>query len=240
MKLEEIYAYLDALSPFASQESWDNSGLLVGSKEDEVDTMCLCLDVDEYVLESVPDGTLIIAHHPLIFKGLKRLDTGCYPASLLKTMLRRNIGLVAMHTNIDKSHLNRYVCEQVFGFEVLSQEEYVCICRFEESFEALSLHVKNVLGVEQLRTVFLEGVVETVAVTTGSGGDLIGRIEASCFLTGDIKYHQAMEAKANNLGLIDIGHFESERYFGEVLAPHLKNFPLKVIMSNSKNPFTII
>jgi len=240
MKLGEIYVHLDTLSPFATQEAWDNSGLLVGAQDDEVHAVCLCLDVDEHVLQSVPDGALIIAHHPLIFKGLKVFDTAYYPASLLKTMLKRNISLITMHTNIDKSHLNRYVCEQVFGLKVISQEECLCLCHFEGDFEALALHVKNSLGVSQVRAVPKEGAVETVAVTTGSGGDFIGRVKASCFLTGDIKYHHAMEAKANGLGLIDIGHFESERYFGEVLAPYLKNFPLKVIMSNSKNPFTII
>ena len=63
-------------------------------------------------------------------------------------------------------------------------------------------------------------------------------IEADCFLTGDIKYHDAMEAKALGLSMMDIGHYESERYFGEVLAQHLEKLGLSVIISPSKNPFT--
>ena len=58
------------------------------------------------------------------------------------------------------------------------------------------------------------------------------------FLTGDIKYHQALEAAHNNLNLIDIGHFESERYFGESLAKYLQNLAIPTIISNSKNPFS--
>jgi putative NIF3 family GTP cyclohydrolase 1 type 2 len=65
-------------------------------------------------------------------------------------------------------------------------------------------------------------------------------IEADCFLTGDIKYHDAMKAKTLGLSLIDIGHFESECYFGEVLSGYLKNLGLTVIISSSKNPFTYI
>lgn len=240
MKIREIYTYLDALSPFETQESWDNSGLLVGSMEDTIEALCLCLDVDEGVLETLPPKTLIVAHHPLIFKGLKRIDPSCYPSSLLAPMLRQGIGMIAMHTNIDKSHLNRYVAERVFGFEVLAQEGYVCTCAYEGSFDNLALHVKHVLGVETLRTVPCKGPITSIALTTGSGGELANSVHASCFLTGDIKYHHAMEAKANGLGMIDIGHFESERYFGEVLAPYLKNFGIPVIMSNSKNPFNTI
>ncbi len=80
--------------------------------------------------------------------------------------------------------------------------------------------------------------IKRCAITTGSGGDLIGGVDADCYLSGDFKYHQALEAKENSLSLIDIGHYESERYFAAALEPHLKNLPLKVIMSNSKNPFT--
>lgn len=54
--------------------------------------------------------------------------------------------------------------------------------------------------------------IKRVALTTGSGCSLIKSIKADCFLTGDIKYHDAMEAKSINLSMIDIGHFESERF----------------------------
>ena len=240
MQLGEIYDELDSISPFSLQDEWDNSGLIIGQRELHVQKVVLSLDVDEFLLDSVESNSLIITHHPLIFKGLKRLDFGSYPSNLIQKMVQKNISLISMHTNFDKTHLNRYVCESVFGFEVLSQDGYVCVCKFENNFKNLALHVKSCLGVEKLRVVCTNEKIKTVAVTTGSGGDLIGQINADCFLTGDIKYHQALEAKSNNLNLIDIGHFESEAYFGEVLAPYLKNLSLKVIMSNSKNPFDTI
>jgi putative NIF3 family GTP cyclohydrolase 1 type 2 len=72
---------------------------------------------------------------------------------------------------------------------------------------------------------------------------LLSEIDADCFLTGDIKYHDALEAKERNINLIDIGHFESERYFCEIIEDVLKN-NLKIneivgIISNKdfKNPF---
>ena len=64
-------------------------------------------------------------------------------------------------------------------------------------------------------------------------------VEADCFLTGDIKYHDAMKALSENLMMVDIGHYESEQFFAEILAEELKNLPLLVIISHSKNPFHI-
>ncbi|AFL69009.1 Nif3-like dinuclear metal center hexameric protein [Sulfurospirillum barnesii] len=236
MRLGEIYDYLDLLSPFETQASWDNSGLLIGSRNDEVERIYLSLDVDSPLLEEVGENALIITHHPLIFSGLKQLDFTKYPAHLIQKMIQKKISLIAMHTNFDLSHLNHYVASKL-GFKVLRSEGYVIYCEVNQAFNDFALHVKEVLNLEHIRVTQSGTWIKTCAITTGSGGDLISKIEADCFLSGDFKYHQALEAKENKLSLIDIGHFESECYFPECLALYLKNFPLQAIMSNSKNPF---
>ena len=70
MKISEIYAFLDSLSPFALQEKWDNSGLNIGSMDSQVEQIYIALDVDSHMLESVKPNSLVITHHPLIFGGL--------------------------------------------------------------------------------------------------------------------------------------------------------------------------
>ena len=236
MKLGDIYAYLDMLSPFATQASWDNSGLLIGQKSDEIESVYLSLDIDSSLLEHIPQNALIITHHPLIFSGLKQLNFSKYPSNLIQKMVQKKISLIAMHTNFDLSHLNAYVVAKL-GFTVRETKEYVAYFDVNMSFEDFSEHVKRVFDIENLRVVKASSWIGRCALTSGSGGDLIAKIDADCFLSGDLKYHQALEAKENNLSLMDIGHFESERYFPECLAENLKNFPLKAIMSNSKNPF---
>ena len=236
MRLGEIYDYLDALSPFSTQASWDNSGLLIGSRDDMVERIYLSLDSDTSLLEEVVENSLIITHHPLIFSGLKQLDFNRYPSSLIQKMVQKKIALIAMHTNFDLSHLNQYVAS-LLGLKLLRCEGFICYYEVNQSFDEFVLHVKSVFQLEHVRVVQAKEWIKTCAITTGSGGDLIRTIEADCFLSGDFKYHQALEAKENKLSLIDIGHFESERYFPECLALHLKNFPLQAIMSNSKNPF---
>ena len=237
MQLKQIYKILDELSPFELQASWDNSGLLVGEMEDEVENIYLSLDIDSPLLDEVEENSLIITHHPLIFSGLKKMDSSVYPSSLIKKMIKKDISLIAMHTNFDITHLNKYVASEVLGYKDIECDGHVCYFDVNCSFDELALHVKNSLGLEILRVVESKQDIKRCAITTGSGGDLIGEVKADCFLSGDFKYHQALEAKENKLNLIDIEHFASESYFPECLAKNLENSPLKAIMTNSKNPF---
>jgi putative NIF3 family GTP cyclohydrolase 1 type 2 len=77
-------------------------------------------------------------------------------------------------------------------------------------------------------------------LTTGSGASLMDEIDSDCFLTGDIKYHDAIKAMSQNLMMVDIGHYESEKFFVDVLLNKLENLSHFAIISQSKNPFEII
>ncbi len=237
MRVREIYNFLNELSPFSLQSEWDNSGLLIGDLNSIVKTIYLSLDIDSELLENIENNSLIITHHPLIFKGIKKIDFSVYPTNLIQKMIQKNISLISMHTNFDKTHLNKYVISNILGYDILSTDEFVCYFRANSSLEEICMNLKKKLGLKYLRVTVTKTYINDCAMTTGSGGDLIGEIDADCFLSGDFKYHQALEAKENGLTLIDIGHFESEKFFGECLSSYLNNFPLKVIMSNSKNPF---
>ncbi len=241
MRLEEVYKVLDKLSPFEMQASWDNSGLILGSYDQEISNVVLSIDVDEALLESVEEGSLIITHHPLIFNGVKSMDFATYPSKLLAKMIEKKIANIAMHTNFDLTHLNAYVAEKVLGKAVLDRDEYVLYFDVEKSLEEFSAEVAKAFGLTHIKSVVAhDRVIKRVALCTGSGASMIGEIDADLFLTGDIKYHDAMEAKVLGLSMIDIGHFESERFFGEILAENLKNLGLTVIISSSKNPFTYL
>jgi len=240
MRVEEIYKILDEISPFELQESWDNSGLLVGDWSNEVRQIVLSIDIDEELLESMQENTLIITHHPIIFGGLKQLQFNQYPAKLLQKMLQKNISNIAMHTNFDQTHLNAYVAKEILGYEIVEKEGFVAYLEVEDEFDSFAKNIAEALDLDHIKCVKCHDGIKRVALTTGSGASLMKSIKADCFLTGDIKYHDAMEAKTIGLSMIDIGHFESERYFGEVLAKDLINLGISVIISSSKNPFTYI
>jgi dinuclear metal center YbgI/SA1388 family protein len=240
MKISEIYAFLDALSPFALQESWDNSGLQIGDFNQEIEKIVLSIDVDEMLIDSMEENSLLITHHPLIFGGLKQLDFSKYPANLIRKMVQKNISNISMHTNFDKTHLNEYVVTEILGYEIAQKDGFVAYFDIDEDFDIFASKVASAFSLPHVKCVKNSESVKRVALTTGSGGSLIKSINAECFLTGDIKYHDAMEAKSINLSLIDIGHFESEHFFAEILLKHLKNLGLEAIISSSKNPFTYI
>lgn len=239
MKIEEIYQKLNEISPFELQEKWDNSGLLIGDMNREFEHIALALDLDKESLEEAKENTLFIVHHPLIFSGLKQLDFSVYPANLLEIMVKKNLSLIAMHTNFDKTHLNAYVFEKILGFKKEFQDEFICRTTGDWSKNELISLLKEKLGVERLRVVSPKNKIKSIALTTGAGASLMDEVDADCFLTGDIKYHDATKAMSQNLMMVDIGHYESEKFFVDVMMEELKNLGHLGIISQSKNPFEI-
>jgi putative NIF3 family GTP cyclohydrolase 1 type 2 len=134
VKIKEIYEILDSISPFELQEDWDNSGLLIGDFENEISKIYLTLDIDEELLEKVDKNSLIIAHHPLIFKPLKNLIPSSFSTKLAIKMIQKNISFIAMHTNFDKTHLNKYVAEKVLGLKGESKD-FIYSAEINESFD---------------------------------------------------------------------------------------------------------
>jgi dinuclear metal center YbgI/SA1388 family protein len=244
MKIRDIYNILEQISPFELQEKWDNSGLLVGSMDSEVDRFYVCLDIEEQMLLDIEPNSLVITHHPLIFSPLKRINFDSFATKMLKILIEKNIALISMHTNFDKTHLNRYVAQDILSFEIKNSEDFICYADIDMSFEELCKHLKSRLNISDLKVVEVADRVQKVAITTGSGMSLIDSVEADCFLTGDIKYHDAMEAKARGISLIDIGHYESEIFFEELLKSLLQDYlqknQLKDIISKLNNPFKYV
>jgi len=241
MQIKQIYNYLDSLSSFKEQEKWDNSGLIVGNMNDEFTKLYITLDIDEEFLKQVTKHSLIISHHPLIFSGLKKINYNTYSSKLLKILIKKDIKLISMHTNIDKSHLNRYVMEKVLNFNITSSNDFILTAEVNMSFKQLKKYIKEKLNLKVIKSVKSHKFIKNISLCTGSGMSLIDYISTDCFLTGDIKYHDAMEAKERKISLIDIGHWESERYFSTMLIGLLENYlkknKINGIIGENKNPF---
>ncbi len=241
MKIKEIYEYLNIISPFELQEKWDNSGLIVGNFDDEIKRVYISLDLDLKMVKSLKSNSLIITHHPLIFSPLKKINNDSYSTKILKQLIKKDISLISMHTNIDKTHLNSYVGNEILGLDFVQNDDFVFEAKIDMSFKQLQEIVKQKLKLNILKVVSGNKCIKSVALTTGSGMSLLPSIKADCFLTGDIKYHEAMEAMARGISLIDIGHYESEQHFTTLLngliEKYLKLNEIKGIMIASQNPF---
>ena len=237
MKLQEIYNHLDKISPFELQEKWDNSGLIVGDMKREVSQIVVSLDVDSEMIENTQEGTLFVVHHPLIFGKLTQLDFAKYPSNLIEKMILKKQSLIALHTNFDQTHLNKYVFEKVLGFTLESQNPFVCTTKGEWNYKELLKLLREKLNLSTLKVIGKKEKITSIALATGAGASLMDEVEADCFLTGDIKYHDAMKAMSEDLMMVDIGHYESETFFAKILMDELKVLPILAIIANSKNPF---
>ena len=236
MNLNEIYSYLDTISPFELQEGWDNSGLLVGDINQEINKIYISLDLDMELVDSIEENSLIITHHPLIFRPLKTLVPISYSQKLAIKLIQKNISLISMHTNFDKTHLNKYVMSLITkDFEI---QDFIATAKIDMEFSEFVTHIKKSLKITYpLNVIQCHNKITSFSLTTGSGMGLLDNIKSDLFLTGDIKYHEAMEAKLRGISLIDITHYESEKFFCECLYNELNEFQKFAIISNLKNPF---
>ena len=103
VKCGDIIRFMEEFAPPKLAEDWDNVGLLVGSREDEIKKVMVCLDVTPEVIEAAEanNANLIISHHPLIFKGLKRINDGDFKGRMIMNLIRKGINVYSAHTNLD-------------------------------------------------------------------------------------------------------------------------------------------
>lgn len=117
LKVKDVTEYLESIAPRAYQESYDNSGLLTGKATDEISGILITLDCTEEVVQEAIDNkcSLIVAHHPIIFKGLKKLTGSNYVERTVIKAIRNNIAIYAIHTNLDNVYtgVNRKICEKI-------------------------------------------------------------------------------------------------------------------------------
>ena len=117
MKIKELLFYLETLAPLALQESYDNAGLLVGNPEDEITNVLVTLDTTEAVIdEAILKGcNVIVAHHPIIFKGLKKITGRNYIEKTIIKAIKNDIAIYVSHTNLDnvKGGVNFKIAEKI-------------------------------------------------------------------------------------------------------------------------------
>lgn len=117
MKIKEITSYLEDIAPISLQESYDNSGLIVGNPNTEVTGVLTTLDATESIIDEAikKDCNLIVAHHPILFFGLKRLNGNSYVERTIIKAIQNNIAIYAIHTNLDNvaNGVNAKICNKL-------------------------------------------------------------------------------------------------------------------------------
>lgn len=215
----EIISKLEKIAPLETQESWDCSGWIVETKQVEINRVMLALTVtDDVIKNAVQKGCdMIISHHPLFFVPIEYKDINIY----------------ASHTPLDKAkNGTTETLIKALGYTKFEAvNDFVRLVRTKINIEELKQKLKLISP--KLRMVNNKNVkqINSIAFCAGSGSEFINSTDADVFVTGDLKYHTAVEA---NKVLFDIGHFESEILILEVIRDIIG---IDVEMSDEKTPF---
>lgn len=117
MQLKQITQYLETIAPLALQESYDNAGLIIGHPDDEISGILITLDITEEILDEAIGRklNLIVAHHPIIFSGIKKLNGRNYIERCVAKAIKNDIAIYAAHTNLDSvfGGVNSKICEKL-------------------------------------------------------------------------------------------------------------------------------
>lgn len=262
MKVNDITHLIEAHAPLHYQESYDNCGMQVGDPEMEVSGVLITLDVTETVIdEAIRKGcNLIIAHHPLIFHGPKKICGRNYVERCIIKAIKNDIAIYASHTCMDKAAngVSAKMAEKLgvsidspLEIEKVNGEEIGLgvighLPQPEEARQFL-LRVKETFQVGSVRhTAFTEGKsVKKIALCGGSSAEFIDnaiKAQADVFVTADVKYHQFFDVEERII-VADIGHFESEQFTKEIFFEIISKINPKfaVYISESKtNPINYL
>lgn len=232
MKVSEVISVIEDFAPLELQEPWDNSGLCIGSVDQEVNSAVLALDCTMEVMEeAVGRGAdMIITHHPLIFSGIKKLNGSSCVEKMIVYAIKNGLAVYAAHTNADKT---------TGGVSVVMGEKagLVDIVPLDPGGLGILGHLpapmdcycfldmlKERFGLEKIRISTPScGKISKVAMCGGSGKSLIPLAmerNADIYVSGDIPYHEFF--CPGNFMIADIGHYESELGIVEVLMSLLR------------------
>ncbi len=230
--VNDIAAFLEGLAPRDLAESWDNVGLLCGSRKAGASRVLVALDpFEEVAAEAAQWGAdLLLTHHPLIFSPLRSLDLDTSQGRTLALLLQKGIAALCAHTNLDcaPGGVNDTLAAAL-GLSDIAPIPGQQLLRMgtvpELPLDTFLVGLRSALVVPGLRFVRGRKPVSRVAVGGGAcAGALEEAVRAGCdtFVTADVKYNQFRDAFDLGLNLIDAGHFYTENPVCPVLAEKLQ------------------
>jgi dinuclear metal center YbgI/SA1388 family protein len=237
--------FLEQFAPLHLAETWDNVGLLVGDAQHRVERSMTCLTLTAAtVAEAVREkADLVVVHHPLPFKPLKRITTDALPGRHLWALIRGGVSVYSPHTAFDSAAdgINAHLARKL-GLRdarpLISNPANAANLgsgRFgnlaaDQTLEEFARRVQTALAARHVQVIGdLDRPVRQIAVACGSGGsflEIAAAAKCDLLVTGEANLHACYEAEALGIGLVLAGHYATERFHLEYLADVLiEQFP---------------
>ncbi len=230
VKLYRIIEAIEKFAPLSLAAVWDNCGLIVGRSGKNVSKIILALDATPAVIKEAvnKEADLIVTHHPLTFNPVKNISDSTPIGESLLELAENKIALYSAHTNLDscKGGVNDVLAE-LLGLEEAAPSFFDANLAGEKSSFGKTGYLDRKITLEQLAKRVGEALNDDTVTYTGDGGVMIGKVgccsgsggmfideaaKSGCeaFITGDIKYAQALQALSQGMSLVNFGHYQSE------------------------------
>ena len=228
--VSDIERLIGEIAPFELAEEWDNVGLLFGRRNAEVTRVVVALDLTQAAVDKAKalGAQMIVTHHPIMFGAVKRVTDETREGRLMLDMGQAGISHAAAHTNLDAAQggVNDTLM-RVMGAENVRGEGFVRVGDVPEgtTFGQLCARAQKKLHAAVRAFGNAEMPVHALGCCSGAGGSEIGEalaLGADCFITGEVRHHEALDALDRGCCIIEAGHFETENPVCEVLADALQ------------------
>jgi len=253
MNLSIIIEKIEKFAPPELASEWDNSGWQVFLGNNSVNKIIFALtctlDIVEQAIKN--DCDLIISHHPLIFDKFNKISAENSALMPAIKAIQNNIQIYSAHTNLDSTQggiadkLAKVLClKNIKILEQISEEANLGRVGELEEEKDLNLFIKNLKEILKTDKIKLTNPsnktkIKKIAVVPGCGASFIPKLkDIDAFITGDVKYHNALVAK--DFVVIDAGHFETERIILPVLKELLSEFNVEVFVAEEKSPWEVL
>ena len=236
--IQEILTDLEQHIPLSLAETWDNVGLLLGDARIEARGIMTCLTLTAEVAdEAIRAGAnLVITHHPILFKAVKRLTTDTSEGRLLLALIRAGVSVYSPHTAFDSARegINQQIAAALGLQEIQPIRPQPNSSAGAGRWGTLAHPVTLADLLQQLRAICpaehftyvgdLDHACDQVAIACGAAGEFLPEAAAlgcQVFITGETRFHTCLEARALGTALVMVGHYASERPAVEQLARQL-------------------
>lgn len=231
LKLQNIIDKIEKRIPLTWQEDWDHCGLNLGSRNQQIDSVLFSYDICKETIAAAKDQNcqMIVCHHPFRMQADVAIDLDSYEGELIKSCIENKIALYCMHTNHDASpeSLNHFYLKQLqiknsqplWPHPLATTKRKIGLGAYGRLTKPLTkkqtlTKLKNLFRTPNIRFVDSgKTSFQNIGICTGSGSSFLDQamaLKLDLFITGDVKYHQAIHAKRHNLSIADVGHFYSE------------------------------
>lgn len=236
MKVLDICNTIEECAPKHLAEDWDNVGLLVGDFEQQVTGVLICVDLTNGAIESclANNCNLIVTHHPAIFTPLKSVLTEDFTSSLISKCIKNNISVYSAHTNMDMSEKGiNFAFANALNIKPqrFLSDGLGVFGDYNGDFEHLTNKIINITkdNSPKIYTATDNKPKQRVAFIGGAGGR-IDEVVSKCkelsintLISSEFKHNILLELLALNVNVIQIGHFEGETIFVQIIYDLLKS-----------------